>query len=572
MLCPSSFLISLLLLANVPDPQPLDIKTPRLTARFRCGFLLELRDRRGTVYVRPADATPGLGIHRISGEHHAGLSEGPSTLADRSEVRRQYGGFSGLEGAKAQTTYRAAAEEELVLTQSATSPQPGVWGVSWSIGRIPLEYAVIVPGRSGIRLTADSPGRRHQFDYPIGWEAQLVVIAFHAVSLPDDVVCAGVVAQDGLAILRTRSRSNTVLDLAEQIDWAVCGSKPYSQAGREWKGPGSADDGGGFTDSSGGVLAAHPPWKTEGSGIAYARYQVDLPRDGRVVLTSGVALAEGAEQPGRSDGVTFRISATDGNRQWKQEIHHASETPQTLQLDLTPLAGKKATVELAVEPGPKRSPSFDWARWLQPRVEKSGQREAAVAFAGSGACALAVDSQGERPILRDGASLRTDALLPGSVFLLREPPQAVRLPLDLAAQPRTVMFLDDSGRELTGAEHAAIRPEPFAEDGQRKPGLFAHPPNHGQTLAHFPMRLPAEPARFTCRVGLREGSRSEGVLFIVEANGRELARQRMTPGPWQPLSLDLSPWTDRAVVLSLITDSDGPFSFDWACWCEPKIE
>ena len=33
-----------------------------------------------------------------------------------------------------------------------------------------------MPGNSGIRLTADSPGRKHQFDYPISWEAQLVVV------------------------------------------------------------------------------------------------------------------------------------------------------------------------------------------------------------------------------------------------------------------------------------------------------------------------------------------------------------------------------------------------------------
>ena len=42
--------------------------------------------------------------------------------------------------------------------------------------RLPGTVVGFVPGRSGVRLTATSPGREHQFDYPIGWEAQLVIV------------------------------------------------------------------------------------------------------------------------------------------------------------------------------------------------------------------------------------------------------------------------------------------------------------------------------------------------------------------------------------------------------------
>lgn len=1045
MYCSSAFLILPLFFVNSSDSTPLEAQTARFGARFHCGSLVHLRDRNGTVYVRPAGETPGQGIHRIAAEHHATTAAGAGGLNEGGETHRRYATFTDLPDAAAEATYRAGTDGDLVLRQTATSPQPGVWGVSWSIGRIPLDYAVVIPGRSGIRLTSNSPGRKHQFDYPMGWEAQLVIIegpkggfyvwaedergrfkrlvvernadgwqltlatinhapfdkltacesvpwhldvyegdwrvparryrdwmaarfqpvpierqqpgwikdiramvilglnrelleplaerldpaqtilyvpdwrqagydrdypvydqprdglapfveaahklgfrvmlhvnyfgvdplnplyrqfepyqvrdpwgeheklwwlweraepeirfayinpahkpwrdyfvramaelcrryridsvhldqtlclfndhnglidgmsmvdgnvalhrelrqalpevalsgeglneitcryeafaqrhawgvnhadgtwnrrelaaahpissyllrpytiingylgcapptqgqlyaawndayehwgvmptlkpnlqelrrptgfsrqffdeasfwlgnrleidpeadwpadvafpfrtrdgrravrtvdgrlvfgdklisrtitgvgeaegrgtipdwrayddkrlmgldpeqwypyfdqprdlqAFHAASLPEDMICEGVVAKDRLAVIRTRSRAAIVFDLADQIDRAVCGSKPFDQPAREWKGPGTADDGGQFTDAGSGLLAAHPPWKSSGSGTAYARYQVDLPPEGRLALTSGVALAERATEAGRSDGVTFRISATDGRKRIQQELHHASETPHAIELDLTPLAGKTVTVELAVEPGPKRSPSFDWARWHQPRIERRGRREAKIGFAGGHGYTLAIDPQGQRPIEQHGGIQTVTALLPGSIFLLREPPPAAQLPLDLAGQPPIVMFLDDSGRELLHAEHAAIHPVQLSAGGTARVGFFAHPPNHGQTLAHFPMVLPAEPARFTCQVGLRERSQSDGVIFVVEVNGQEVARQRMVPGPWQPLSADLSPWAGRPIVLSLITDSDGPFSFDWACWGEPSLQ
>jgi hypothetical protein len=394
---------------------------------------------------------------------------------------------------------------------------------------------------------------------------------FHVASLPETIVCAGFEAGDDLAVVRTRSQTSILVDLVKQIETAACGSKRYGESKEEWRGAGSAEDGGGFVEHGDGVLAAHPPWKG-GTGVAYARYQVDLPQTGQYTLRSDVVMAETATGPGRSDGVTFRVSAGDGEKTWTEELHHAAETPRTIELDLTPLAGRRITVELAVEPGPERSPSFDWARWHQPRIEQRIQQDAMLAFAGRGEYTLAIDRHGRRPLQRDGATLRTTALLPGSVFLLREPPQSVQLPLDLAAQSRTVMFFDDSGRALRDAEHAVMRPDQFSLDGAMRPGFFAHPPDFGQTLAHFPMTLSLEPARFTCQVGLREGSRSEGVVFLVEINGQEVARQRLLPGPWQPIWVDLAPWAGKPVVLSLITDSDGPFNFDWACWCEPKLE
>ncbi len=329
--------------------------------------------------------------------------------------------------------------------------------------------------------------------------------------------------------------------------------------------------------------AAHPPWKavgkdpatgatrSGGTGVAYARFRVDLPLAPQLLLVSQIGLGRGAMEPDRSDGVTFLMAASAGPTRLEKQWHHASEELQRIELDITSLAGQTVTVELAVDPGPKRSASYDWARWTGPRIERHGQQQAAVGFAGPNNYRIAVDRRGPQPIRREGATLTVDAIQPGSVFLLRQQPPEVPLPVNLADQPQTVVFLDDSGRELLRPEHAAVRRERFTVGGVTKDGLFVHPPNHGRTIAHIPITMPQQPVQLTCAVGVRDGSKSEGVIFAIEANGAPRARCRMLPGAWETLSADLSDLAGKPIVLSLVTDSDGAFDCDWACWGEPTV-
>ena len=133
-------------------------------------------------------------------------------------------------------------------------------------------------------------------------------------------------------------------------------------------------------------------------------------------------------KPERSDGVTFRMAVSAGSTQLDTQLHHASEDAQRFALDITPLAGQAATVELSVDPGPKRSASYDWARWTSPRIERHGQQEAAVGFGGHGDYSIAVDGRGVRPLRRADGLLWVDALQPGSVLLLRQQPPTISLP------------------------------------------------------------------------------------------------------------------------------------------------
>jgi len=48
---------------------------------------------------------------------------------------------------------------------------------------------------------------------------------------------------------------------------------------------------------------------------------------------------------------------------------NADGKPVALDLDLTAFRGKSIRLRMTVDPGPRRNPSYDWARWYSPRVE-----------------------------------------------------------------------------------------------------------------------------------------------------------------------------------------------------------
>jgi hypothetical protein len=41
---------------------------------------------------------------------------------------------------------------------------------------------------------------------------------------------------------------------------------------------------------------------------------------------------------------------------------------------------------------------------------------------------------------------------------------------------------------------------------------------------------------------------------------------------WHPVSVDLAPYAGKDVLLTLVTDSMGPYDYDWASWATPRLE
>lgn len=173
--------------------------------------------------------------------------------------------------------------------------------------------------------------------------------------------------------------------------------------------------------------------------------------------------------------------------------------------------------------------------------------------------------------MRDGVA-RFPVSVPGSCLLLHEKPPAVSVPLDLLGAKRWNVALR-SGLELGDQEgFLKVGLGSAKSGGVVHRGFSAHPPDHGESVLLFPMTLGSEPAVLRTWAGLRDGSTSAGVIFRIEVNGREIARRAMLPGKWEPMEADLSKWRGQPIVLGLVTDSDGSFSFDWAWWGEPRLE
>jgi hypothetical protein len=363
--------------------------------------------------------------------------------------------------------------------------------------------------------------------------------------------------------------------LGTRITEAVCGTRYFDGGGTEAPGELRGEDGGLFY-GAGNAIMAHPPYRAGGGGEAYAVLSLALPAD-TDRFAADVYLDSAAVGEDRSDGVTFAVQARAGDATARAERHTATAEHVELALDLRPFAGKEVTIELSVHPGPALNPSYDWARWESPRVERATRTVAPLAIAGlSGwSVALAGQSQCEIPPGRNRIELSTP--FPGGVYLLKNLPGGAAqtapaaLPVDLATQTWSTAFVSDAGVALQAPAHACVKLEEGAVGGVTRRGLFIHPPNYGRTIADFPMRFPGQVSAFHAYIGLRDGGESSGVVFSVEVNGVELARERTTGGAWTELRADLAPWAGKPAILSLITDSARDYICDLALWGEPRV-
>ena len=444
------------------------------------------------------------------------------------------------------------------------------------------EISRIVTGMTEMRLPGSIPGwRAYNSERILGldpdcwypyFDEPRDLAALHVEGLPEGFTVDAVAAKDTLAFVRTKAAANASIRLAALVNDARCGSRPFDGEATEVAGELHAPDGGQFY-GAGEMIHAHPPWKVKGSGVAYARFTLDLPKDAARFI-SEVAMDAGAVGENKTDGVTYGVTVRCGEQEEHTDVHTATAERVALALDLRRFAGQQVSLELAVHPGPSHSPTYDWARWYGPRIERETSVVAKVSIAGVPPSALALAGRSIRPIETGTDHLTLEAPCPGAIYLLPREPEVIALPFDVATAQREVSFVGRTGVVLESPRHACAVPGSSAVGGVERAGLFAHPPDQGRTLIDVPFRLPAAPAVFHAHIGIRDppaAGKSSGVIFIVEVNGVELAHEKILPGAWHEITCDLSVWRGLPVVLSLVTDAAGEYICDWAQWGEPEI-
>ena len=325
-------------------------------------------------------------------------------------------------------------------------------------------------------------------------------------------------------------------------------------------------------------LFVHPPWKNlprgQSRAVAFVEFPLRLPDLPQVRFETGVHLRAGAE--GKSDGVTFRVTAAAGEQKLAADTHYGGQAPRELTLDLSEFRGQSVRLRLEADPGPAASPSFDWGRFDRPRVtgcsaaattletiRVAGQTPAAKVLVASGAASVQSQPDG---------TLAVQLPLPNTLIVTQSEPAAIVIPGDLAQARFTSRVVFADGIERPAYSFFGGGFGDAVCGGEKRRALQFHPPQSGKSLADFWIKLPAHPAILRTAIGIRDGSKSTGVGFSIEVNGRTMFQRSLRPGGgWTPVTVDLSPWQGDAILLTLSTDAQGDFSFDWAVWDVPQL-
>lgn len=333
---------------------------------------------------------------------------------------------------------------------------------------------------------------------------------------------------------------------------------------------------GALVRSASDVIEFHPAWQalpdgTGARGAPSVAYQLELPASAHCEFR-----ARGYVEPNagdKTDGVDFTVTAVSPIGQAEVTIHADAMGSSELRLDLTPIAGSAVTLTIVCDDGPEDNPSFDWARLAQPTVYI--QRDALATLRVAGVDQPFVTPEVAEPIVGQPGEFAARCPYGGAVYLGDATATPVgAMPLDLLAVPWTVTFRQPDGSDRTDpGPYAGLTRGAGVCGGEEREALHTHPPNEGQTVLQAVLTLPAQPARLRAEVGLRAGSKSDGVDMAIWAGGTPRATLRLLPdGGWQPLSVDLSDLAGRTTVVELVTDSAGPFTFDWAMWSRVRIE
>ncbi|MBM3493644.1 MAG: hypothetical protein FJX72_04875 [Armatimonadetes bacterium] len=327
------------------------------------------------------------------------------------------------------------------------------------------------------------------------------------------------------------------------------------------------------------AVASRDALPSEPRPTSFVEYRLSLPDVPAIRFEANAHLRRGADT---SDGVRFRVAAwpaREPNRRLTAEVHALPDSAKPMILDLSAMRGQNVVLRLEADAGPKGDPTFDWGRLEKPRIAADPTPTRPVP--------ATLRFAGERPIGRILAGSGVPVVTPqpgGGALVYAELPNVFTLPfgeplavddgaeLKLTGLPLVVRARSEDGLEGPPPQYGPSI-GPASCGGVERNAIGEHPPTRGCTLLDYHLRLPTTPMRLHTAIGIRDGSKSNGVGFRVEVNGRELFSRDLKPGTgWHPIEVDLEPYANRDIIVTLVTDALGEFNFDWAVWAEPTLE
>lgn len=324
-------------------------------------------------------------------------------------------------------------------------------------------------------------------------------------------------------------------------------------------------------------LFMHPPWRGELSGkqepgksfgTTIASFEVELPKDRTAAFEANCKVDEFAA--GKSDGVVFKAVARCDKEELSAEVMALPTATSVLRLDLAPLTGKRVRIELLATAGPNNNPSHDWGLVERPRVTVQSRGGLCKVIWPKGMThrlspgyARIYNYTGERVVLQPGGAVMATSLEPTNVAST----------VKLTSLPQCNQAISFSNASLVAEESSPLGIDKAKSGGIERPAMFSHPPDNGMRLLHYFVRIPeGARAAISSAVGMKDGSKSDGVTFQIWRNGEIVWSKHVTPKDgWQPVEIGLGESNSEPMMLSLVTDSEGSHYYDWALWAEPEL-
>ena len=386
----------------------------------------------------------------------------------------------------------------------------------------------------------------------------------HIARLPRNVVLTRAINRSSILAFRLERTPLVLLDMVESCNSA---SALIRLENGTWRHMGWGATFRGSRLSCGGVqreaIYEIPPSRIQGETIG--SYSVQIPQSG-ARLETYIGLTD-LVRPGTSDGVVFTVYV-DGQAVFSRQVHGRGW--EKVSIDLSSYSGRNVTIGLGVGPGPGGDAAFDLAAWGETRIVPYTPDPATVGVFFprllEGVLRDGVDSVR----MGNGQMVVASGHLPLFLGLLSTEARAFSPPLCLwegTFEVKTVR----NGLERDPSGYACCIPMEISCGGIAMQSLFEHPPPSGRTEASFILKLPDSPTILKTKVGIRDGSLSEGVVFVVEVNCKEVESLEVLPSGWTDLTVDLSRYRNQTVLLALQTDPDGWDYYDWAAWGTPQI-